>query len=224
MARICLSTVMSLCLIGLWSVTPAAAQGLLGSPYHDTEFVYFRPNDSAINRLDHFIPGVQSNLNLPILRNEGSYLGLDVYGRFRSLWISGNDGGVDLNAKLYDYSAGTNLYFRGWQNVRPWIGTGYHHSDVHLKGEALGTHFSNRDREDGFQFTLGVEANVFPMLAVRHSLEFQTDRFNGSDFENPDYLAEFIISPPMNHWYLRLGVFIDFDGNGGALAGAGVRF
>ena len=231
MARTCLSMVISLCLLGLWMVTPASAQGLLGSGYSDSEFVYYRPNDANLNRLDHFIHGVQSNVNLPLLRNGDSYFGLDAYGRFRGLWMAHSEGspqldtGVrSLNANFYDYSGGTNLYFRGWQNVRPWIGAGYHHSDVRLKGQLDGDHFSNRDREDGFLFTVGVEANVFPMLAVRHSLEFQTAKFNGSDFENPDYLAELIISPPMNHWYLRLGGFIDFDGNGGGLAGLGVRF
>jgi len=108
--------------------------------------------------------------------------------------------------------------------VRPWLGTGFQHSDSFVTIDFQGNRFRERDRGDGFQLTLGVEADVFPMLAVRHSLQFDTDQFTGKDFENPEYLAEFIISPPMNHWYLRLGAFIDFDGNGGALAGTGARF
>lgn len=224
MARFSLAILLSWCAISLCSVNPASAQGLLGTPHFDTEFVYLRPNDADINRVDSFITGVQSNLNIPILGDPSSTLGLDAYGRFRGAWIEGNDSGVSLDGQIYQYALGTNLFFHGWENVRPWVGTGYQHTDTYIKADFLGTRFSDHERGNGFQFTVGVEADVLPMLAVRHSFEFNTDKFKSEDFQNPEYLAELIISPPMNHWYLRLGAFIDFDGNGGALAGAGVRF
>ncbi|MCX7419250.1 MAG: hypothetical protein NT013_06900 [Planctomycetia bacterium] len=224
MTRFSLAILLSWCAIGFCTATPVVAQGLLGTPHFDTEFVYFRPDDSEINRFDSFINGVQSNLNIPLMGDPSSTLGLDAYGRFRGLWIEGNDGGFSLDGDIYQYSVGTNLFFQGWGGVRPWLGTGYQHSDAYLKLDGLGNRFSDHERGNGFQLTVGVEADVFPMLAVRHSFEFNTEKFKSEDFQNPDYLAEFIISPPMNHWYLRLGAFIDFDGNGGALAGTGVRF
>ena len=119
MARLCLSTIVSLCLLSVFAVNSASAQGLLGTPHFDTEFVYFHPKDADIKRFDSFIPGVQSNLNVPILGEASSTLGLDAFGRFRGLWIDGSDGGIDLDAQLYQYSVGTNLFYRGWQNIRP---------------------------------------------------------------------------------------------------------
>ncbi len=220
------------CFFGLLAITqfatPASAQGLLGNGYFDTEFVYYSPHDKDLRSIDSFIPGVQSNLNIPVLGRNEDQFGVDAWGRFRGLWVDGQMDilgvNVDTNIDVYAGAAGANLYYSGWTGFRPWLGVGYEFSQARSKLSANGFTLKDRQNDDGLLLSAGLETTLHEMVAARTSVEWGSNLFNGNSLSKPLFLGEFIISQPTSYWYLRTGGFVDVDGNAGALAGIGVRF
>lgn len=209
-------------------ITPVKAQGLLGNTYFDTEFIYYSPEDDFLREIDGFIPGVQANLNVPLVPGSAEVLGIDAWGRFRGLWISGTvdflGTDIDTDIDYYGAAVGANFYLSMWSAVRPWFGIGYEFSRSHLEMTDGVVTVKEKNNDNGLLLSVGLETTITEMLAARTSFEWGSNLFDENSLEDPMFVGEFVVSLPENHWYLRLGGFVDFDGNAGALAGAGVKF
>lgn len=159
--------------------------GLLGRAYIDGQYISLvTPEEFEV--FGDTMPGFRTSLNFPApwQNRLPSFLYQDVFLSARHIGISGTidvlGNPFSMDTEIDNWVIGTTIYGSFDSTVRPFVQIGYDHQTVEIEMTGLGQTFFERDHEEKFFCSPGIEIDLMSNIAFRMATEIDFEEFKSS--------------------------------------------